>query len=270
MASDPNKYPDYISVPSEGEILVKESGWDKIDLPRHSHSCHQVIHTLSGTLRLQVGEANYFVPERHIAWIPPDTPHELSSNNRTILLRNIYFGAESDFKVKFTVYNTTTLIGENLRFIGRSGNVIRRSERPEMYWFVISFFRLLLAAGEEYRLPLNAVFVPKDKRLQAIFDYMREHLSENIDMDSVASEFGLSVRNMSRLFHNENTRFSSYLNYQRVTRAIELLTEDEKSMEQIAYEVGFNTPNHFNRVFRQMMGTNPRTFFNTISPQHSS
>ena len=33
-----------------------------------------------------------------------------------------------------------------------------------------------------------------------------------------------------------------------------------KTMQQIAYEVGFATSNHFNRVFRQITGVSPNAF----------
>ena len=43
-------------------------------------------------------------------------------------------------------------------------------------------------------------------------------------------------------------------------RAIELFADGGKTMQQIAYEVGFSTPNNFNRVFRQITGMSPHNF----------
>lgn len=43
-------------------------------------------------------------------------------------------------------------------------------------------------------------------------------------------------------------------------RAIELFADGGKTMQQIAYEVGFATSNHFNRVFRQITGVSPNAF----------
>ena len=39
-----------------------------------------------------------------------------------------------------------------------------------------------------------------------------------------------------------------------------LLYTSEKTIQEIAYEVGFNTPNNFNRIFKQITGTSPRVY----------
>lgn len=51
------------------------------------------------------------------------------------------------------------------------------------------------------------------------------------------------------------------MNHQRVVRAIELFSDGGKTLQQVAYEAGFSTPNHFNRVFRQVTGMSPGVFF---------
>lgn len=52
------------------------------------------------------------------------------------------------------------------------------------------------------------------------------------------------------------------MNHQRIVRAIELFSDGGRTMQQVAYEAGFSTPNHFNRVFRQVTGMSPGVFFN--------
>lgn len=51
------------------------------------------------------------------------------------------------------------------------------------------------------------------------------------------------------------------MNHQRIMRAIELFTDGGRTLQQVAYEVGYSTPNHFNRVFKQVTGVSPRIFF---------
>lgn len=89
---------------------------------------------------------------------------------------------------------------------------------------------------------------------------MKTHLSQDLCIEDVASTFGFSVRNLTRLFTNSGIRFVHYLNYQRVVRAIELLTDHAMNIEQVAYEVGFNSPNSFSRVFKHITGESPSTY----------
>lgn len=99
-----------------------------------------------------------------------------------------------------------------------------------------------------------------DARLHPILAYLQEHLQENLKMPQLAEHFGFSVRNLSRLFNESGIRFSYYVNNLRIMRAIELFADGGKTMQQIAYEVGFTTPNNFNRVFRQITGMSPNAF----------
>lgn len=242
------------------EIMIKETGRETLDLPFHSHSSNQIIHTVAGTLHIQIGDTGYFVPERHIAWIPGNTPHRLSSNNRQIDLQMIFYPTAYFNKDSFSVYNTNTFIGENLKFVARNPKLIKKSEYPELFSYYISFLGLLPTLGLEYRMPLKTLIIPEDKRLQDILEYINRNLSEDLSMESVALRFGMSVRSVSRLFQGAHLRFTEYVNYQRITRAIELIADKDKTMQEIAYDVGFNTPTHFNRVFKQILGSSPSQF----------
>ena len=99
--------------------------------------------------------------------------------------------------------------------------------------------------------------IPNDHRLYPILCYMREHAFSNLKIEQVAIEFNISVRNLSRLLHDSGIRFNSFLNMHRINRAIELFSDGGMTMQQIAYETGFSTPNNFNRVFKQITGTSP-------------
>ena len=67
-----------------------------------------------------------------------------------------------------------------------------------------------------------------------------------------------------RLFNTSGIHFSSYVNHLRITRAIELLTDGDNTVQEVAYKVGFNTPNNFNRVFKQVTGKSPKTYIKGI------
>ena len=62
------------------------------------------------------------------------------------------------------------------------------------------------------------------------------------------------------MFTNSGIRFVHFLNYHRVVKAIEILTDDAMNIEQTAYEVGFNSPNSFTRVFKQITGESPSKY----------
>lgn len=266
MNQEQKNYISCVEQSSEKEILVKKNNWEEIKIAKHRHvGKHQIIYTFSGTLRIQIDTSDYFVPEKHIAWIPANTEHELCSNNRQALLIIFYISLEPEdqqrFSNQFAIYNTNAVIAENLRFISSRHSLIRQQEQPDLYDFSYAFFKLLPSMNPSHEITLKTQIIPSDERLQPILQYLREHVLDNPTIEETASRFGFSVRNLSRILHNSGIRFNQYLNLQRVTHAIELYTDGGKTLQQIAYEAGFNTPSHFNRVFKQITGMSPGTFF---------
>lgn len=263
MNSEQQNYINSISQSSDNELYIKKTGREGINLSRHSHNKHQIIYTFSGTLHIQIGTTNYFIPEQHLAWIPENMEHELSSNNRQISLL-IFYGALNlsgkDIRQQFSIYNTNAIILENLKFISSGVDLIRKVEQPDLYNYALSFFRLLPGMSQSCKIPLKGLVIPDDIRLRPVLHYIIEHVGEELTIEYVAREFGFSVRNLSRLLLASNIQFCNYLNYQRIMRAIELFADGDKTKQQIAYEVGFNTSNNFNRVFKQITGVSPTTF----------
>ena len=95
-------------------------------------------------------------------------------------------------------------------------------------------------------------------------DYIKANLNQDLSIEHVAFCFGFSVRNLTRLFTNSGIRFVHYLNYLRIVRAIEILTDNAMNIEQTAYEVGFNSPNSFGRVFKQITGESPSDYIKKL------
>lgn len=90
MNEEQRRYLAHIGESDTEEILIKRTGWEAINLPTHAHEKFQIIYTLSGTLHIKIGSNNYFVPERHLAWIPSRTKHKVSSNSRQVSLTVFY------------------------------------------------------------------------------------------------------------------------------------------------------------------------------------
>jgi AraC-like DNA-binding protein len=72
---------------------------------------------------------------------------------------------------------------------------------------------------------------------------------------------GVSEGYLSRSF-NQETGLSliHYLTRYRVQQAKQLLLTTDKTITEIAMEVGFSDSNYFSRVFRQEAGVSPVTF----------
>jgi signal transduction histidine kinase/DNA-binding response OmpR family regulator len=91
--------------------------------------------------------------------------------------------------------------------------------------------------------------------------YIHDHYSEAISRSDVAKHVGLSERHLTRCFRQETGLTPiEYLNRYRVKRAKALLEAGDKSITEVAMEVGFSTSGYFTRVFRQEVGVSPRAY----------
>lgn len=143
MNAEQREYIGIINQSAEDVILIKKTGWEEVNLPGHVHGKCQIIYTLAGTLHVEIGSESYFVPEKHIAWIPQGAEHKLSSNSRQVSMVIFYVSlkpeGKDDPKGEFAIYTANRLIGENLKFIASKGKMIEKQEQPDLYHFALGF-----------------------------------------------------------------------------------------------------------------------------------
>lgn len=89
--------------------------------------------------------------------------------------------------------------------------------------------------------------------------YIRSHLGDVLDGDTVAEACGVSRKTLcTRFRHETGETLASYIRRLRVERARRLLDTTEFEISQIAYQVGFSSQSHFQNVFKQLTGQTPR------------
>lgn len=93
--------------------------------------------------------------------------------------------------------------------------------------------------------------------------YILAHRQEPISLNEVSEQMGLSAPYFSSLFKKETGQnFTSFLQAARIDDAKKLLHNTKRDIAQIAYDTGFGSLTHFNRVFRQLTGQSPRDYRN--------
>ena len=89
--------------------------------------------------------------------------------------------------------------------------------------------------------------------------YVRSHLGEPLDGDSVAEACGVSRKTLCTRFKQETGEtFASYVRRLRVERVRRLLDTTDLEISQIAYHTGFSSQSHLQTVFKQATGYTPR------------
>jgi YesN/AraC family two-component response regulator len=98
-------------------------------------------------------------------------------------------------------------------------------------------------------------------QLRKVYDFIEAHYHESISLRDVAQHFGFSAAYLTKLVKNQTGEpINHWIIKRRVTAARALLLETEKSVEQIAEAVGYQSINHFFRQFRKYYGTSPKAW----------
>ena len=87
---------------------------------------------------------------------------------------------------------------------------------------------------------------------------LSERMDDAVRIDDIAAEVGVSASYLQRIFRQtQGMTIIEYLNKQRIERAKLLLWNTNDAVIDIAVASGFNSRQHFTRVFTQMEGCSP-------------
>ncbi|MBC8539222.1 response regulator [Christensenellaceae bacterium NSJ-63] len=99
-----------------------------------------------------------------------------------------------------------------------------------------------------------------------ILDYIEHYFTKLNTLGDIASQCGVSVEHMCRVFKSETgMTCNTYVNMLRLKKAEELLTDTNLKISEIAELVGYGNISYFSRVFKDKYGMNPFSYRNEIS-----
>ncbi|MFC4304944.1 helix-turn-helix domain-containing protein [Cohnella boryungensis] len=91
--------------------------------------------------------------------------------------------------------------------------------------------------------------------------YMNEHLSDKLDLETLAGAANMNCDTYARQFKKKMSRSPlDYLNGLRMEQAKKLLNRDDCRVKEVAAEVGFNSEFYFSRMFRRTAGISPSVY----------
>lgn len=91
--------------------------------------------------------------------------------------------------------------------------------------------------------------------------YLRANLRDTIRLDEIAAAAGVSPAHLARRFKAETGQtVVTRLQQLRIARAKHQLLETDRTVLAVALDCGFETAEHFHRVFKRETGTTPRRY----------
>jgi transcriptional regulator GlxA family with amidase domain len=98
-------------------------------------------------------------------------------------------------------------------------------------------------------------------RIQAVQNWILDHLSLDLSVSTLASRAAMSVRNFTRVFQQEaGTTVADFVEMARVDSARRLLEDTDKALQRVASSCGFANPDTMRRAFLRRIGTGPSEY----------
>ena len=166
----------------------------------------------------------------------------LLNNLKTLFLNTIYKGGrQNDFLESF-----------------RSMSIFYEPYEKDATSLSESLYRigcwLMEAQDKEQALRYN-------RTLHTIHTYIREHLNEEITLTVLAEQVYLNPVYLSHIYKQlTGQKLGTYITSQRIERAKELLAEPQLKINEIGYQVGYESSPHFSRTFKKVVGITPAEY----------
>lgn len=123
------------------------------------------------------------------------------------------------------------------------------------------FCGYLAQSIEDYKSTNEQTSTAHEKQfMEAVYLYIDQNLI-SVSLTSMAEHFHITPAHLSRLFKkNTDQNFSEYLLEKKLAKAILLLENSGKSINEISRELGYSTPAYFLTKFKERYGITPSAY----------
>lgn len=249
----------------------------------HLHKFHEFVFVLEGKCMQTVNQERILLKEGDFCYIAPGSVHSIYNNGDDDIVLNMCISAENMGNICALFKNANNCVvknivptGDNLKcsymLLSDKEKFIKSAiiktlmllyEKPDyapqvlaaLLTDIFSFAeieKVSLKVGEQIKIPEKIVY--------EIVRYIKENYKE-LTLEQLSKEFHYTPQYMSKLIHKQTGKtFKELVNGFRVAEACVLLTTTELRVIDVAYEVGFNSAEHFIRVFKKVCKINPNEY----------
>jgi AraC-like DNA-binding protein len=125
--------------------------------------------------------------------------------------------------------------------------------------------KLLAIFAQHLAMISNQVFIQQENAESPVIkrakEYICEHQAEKLSLSHVSKAVNMSAFYFCKMFKRvTGINFTDYLSRVRIEKAKNLLLNPNLRVSEIAFEVGFQSLTHFNRVFKKLLGQSPTDY----------
>jgi AraC-like DNA-binding protein len=219
---------------------------------QHSHAKVQLLHAVSGVMRIETQAATFTVPPGHGLWMPADIAHAVHMQG-AVRMRALFL---TDDAARAGPSATVVIVVSPLLLALIDAAC---AEPPDWDPGGRGPHLAALALDEISRAPVLPLALPtaSDPRLRRVTELLRADPADRRDLDALADPAGASARTLARLFRRETgMSFDQWRRHLRLTTGLAMLATG-RSPKAVAAACGYASVPAFGAAFRAAFGVTP-------------
>lgn len=242
--------------------------------PPHLHDNLEFVYVTAGTLELGIGQEFFHMEKGDFAVVFPDMIHHYQ-----------VFGSEESkaFYIFSPVSYASRFIRSLQKYCPENPVIKKQNVHADILTAIRCLYResirnpivdqcyiqiIMARSMPMFRLTEKESFGSSDIIYQTV-SYVASHFKEEISLETMAKELGVSKYVLSRVFSATfHKNYNQYLNEQRLNYVISLLECSEQPITEICLDAGFQSQRTFNRVFQEMYKMSPREYRNSYREKY--
>ena len=241
----------------------------------HYHDEIELLAITKGELSFVVNGKHYLCREGDTVFCSPRIPHATYLTDQACAYTLIQFRPEHYLRddnntgkyFNRFVRNTEVpfLVIKNTELFRLIASVLAeyRAEREAFDFYIKgTVYTMIALLCREGALSMqNTAYSAEIEKLLPAIAYLEEHSANAITLEEISAVQNLNPSYFCRLFKKASgAGFVEYLHFVRVCKSEKLLAKSEKSILEIAYDVGFSSVSYYNRIFKRYKNCTPTEY----------
>ncbi|WP_318615734.1 helix-turn-helix domain-containing protein [Sporosarcina sp. YIM B06819] len=228
-----------------------------------------IIYTIAGEGQFIVDDHVHIVKKGHIAILKPKTVHQYATHTSSWeFVWSHFLPRKTWIELLMLPERAKGLLQLNIEQSKLQERVVASFQRMIHDNRSIHFLskELSMNALEEILLAVKQWSQTTDKmkvdlRVQEVLQIFSENLKETHTLESISRQVSLSPSRLSHLFREQvGDSIMATLLSMRLKQGARLLEFTNRSISEVASDVGFSSPFYFTKQFTSFYGMNPRDF----------
>lgn len=274
-----------LTITTSNPVRARFYEYLRFTYPWHFHSEYEIIYVEKGEGDCLVGDSIISYSKGDLILFGSELPHSMQSppeegevSEPRVKGVNIQFEKDfmhysiSQYSQFIPIRNLLEDACRGIKFtMNRSGKIVRllkqipSAKGADQIILLLSLLQQM-ATHENRKYLTTSSYVPspsvmRNERVEKVIAYLNKHYTESVGLEEIASYTAMNPAAFCRYFkENTGKTFKEYVLDMRIGYACKLLTTSFMNISQISATCGFESPVHFNRIFKRVTGMTPSAY----------